>query len=120
MGDATPHKLIAMLFDGAIAALQRARVSMAAGDVAGRGEAVARAIRIVDEGLRASLDPRAGEIAANLRELYDYIGSRLLTASLRNDPEPLEEAARLLGELQAAWAQIAPDRQRAALHAVAG
>jgi flagellar protein FliS len=80
--------------------------------VAARGEAVTRAIRIVDEGLKASLDARGGQLASNLRDLYDYIGHRLLVASARNDEEALEEAARLLSTLQGAWLQIAPETAR--------
>ena len=119
-GDAaTPHKLIAMLYDGAIAAMQRARAAIGQGDVAGKCEAVTRAIRIVDEGLKASLDERGGEIAANLRGLYDYIGHRLLQASARNDTEALDEAAQLLAELQSAWQAIAPPAGRPAPAAAA-
>jgi flagellar protein FliS len=112
IGAASPHRLIAMLFDGALAAIARGRAAMQRGDVAARGEAVTQAIRIVDEGLKASLDPRAGEIAANLRDLYDYIGHRLLIGSARNDAEALDEAARLVSTLQGAWLQIAPEPSR--------
>jgi flagellar protein FliS len=112
VGAASPHRLIAMLFDGALAAIARGRAAMQRGDVAARGEAVGRAIRIVDEGLKASLDPRGGQLAANLRDLYDYIGHRLLVASARNDADALEEAARLLATLQSAWLQIAPEAAR--------
>jgi flagellar protein FliS len=112
IGAASPHRLIAMLFDGALAAIARGRSAMQRGDVAARGEAVTRAIRIVDEGLKASLDARGGQLASNLRDLYDYIGHRLLVASARNDEEALEEAARLLSTLQGAWLQIAPETAR--------
>jgi flagellar protein FliS len=81
---------------------------MARGDTAARGEAVTMAIRIVDEGLRAALDERGGEISRNLRALYDYVLRRLLVGSARNDHEALEEAAKLLTELQGAWLAIAP------------
>ena len=111
---ANPHKLIALLLDGAIASINRARGAIAAGDIAARGEAITRAIRIVDEGLRAALDDRGGEIAKRLRDLYDYITHRLLAASLNNDAAPLDEAASLLGEIQAGWSQIAGEGQRAA------
>lgn len=116
---ATPHKLIAMLYDGAISAIRRAQAAMLRRDFATKGEAITRAIRIVEEGLKASLDERGGEIAANLRGLYDYIGHRLLQASARNDAEALDEAAQLLAELQSAWQAIAPPAGRPAPAAAA-
>jgi flagellar protein FliS len=66
-------------------------------------------VRIVDEGLKASLDTRGGgPLAVRLQELYGFITMRLLQGNLRNDPHKLEEAAKLLGELRAAWSQIKP------------
>ncbi|WLI87967.1 flagellar export chaperone FliS [Massilia sp. R2A-15] len=106
---ASPHKLIAMLFDGALVALSTALVQMKAGNIAAKGQAISKAITIIDEGLRASLDKSAGGgIAVSLDALYEYMGGRLLTANLNNQPELIEEVQRLLGELKQAWDQIAP------------
>lgn len=105
---ASPHQLIVMLFDGALAAIASAQQRLHAEDVEGRGRAISKAIAIVSEGLRASLDkPAGGEIAESLDALYDYICRRLLLANLRAQPEPLAEAYRLLSELKAAWEAIA-------------
>jgi flagellar protein FliS len=108
IADATPHKLIALLFDGAHEFLRKAASAMARNDHAAKGEAITRVIRIVDEGLRACLDDRGGELTENLRALYTYLMSRLLTASLRNDPAMLDEVEELLGKISSAWAEIAP------------
>ena len=113
IASATPHKLIAMLFDGADEQLTRATSAISAGDISGKGEAIGRVIRIIDEGLRACLDDRGGEITANLRALYTYALGRLLMASRNNDPKLLDEVRQLLGQIAAAWAQIAPERQTA-------
>ncbi|MBU6270164.1 MAG: flagellar export chaperone FliS [Betaproteobacteria bacterium] len=110
IADATPHKLIAMLFDGAHEFLRKAASAMERKDYAAKGEAITRVIRIIDEGLRASLDDRGGELTGNLRTLYTYLMGRLLTASLRNDPEILTEVGELLDTVSSAWAQIAPGR----------
>jgi flagellar protein FliS len=107
---ATPHKLIAMLFDGATEHLTRAASAMATGDISGKGEAISRVIRIIDEGLRACLDDRGGDLAANLRALYTYSLARLLKASRDNDPALLEEVRGLLDQISTAWSQIAPER----------
>lgn len=106
---ASPHKLIAMLFDGATVAMNAALGHIRAGEYELKGKAITKAIRIVDEGLRASLDKKAGgELAANLDALYTHIIQRLLQASLRNECGPVEESLRLLGELKGAWDAIAP------------
>jgi flagellar protein FliS len=66
-------------------------------------------VRIVDEGLKASLDTRAGgQLAFRLLDLYDYAVMRLLQANLRNDETALTEIAGLLGNLREAWSQIRP------------
>lgn len=102
-----PHALVAMLYDGAIAAVNSALGHLVAGRVSEKCAAIARATRIVDEGLKAGLDRQAGgALAERLAELYDYVVMRLLQANLRNDSEALAEVARLLGDLRSAWEQI--------------
>lgn len=109
---ASPHKLIVMLFDGALAALATALQHMSTGNIPGKGIALSKAISIIDSGLRASLDHKAGgEIAANLDALYEYMSTRLMTANLQNQPEMIEEVQRLLQDLRSAWEAIAPDAQ---------
>lgn len=106
---ADPHRLVLMLFDGAIESLSRAGAHMQAKRTALKGEAISRAIRIVEEGLKASLDRRAGgELAGTLADLYDWISHQMLLANLHDDMDRLAEAARLLGELREAWSRIPP------------
>ena len=104
---ASPHKLIVMLFEGALAAISAAQHHMHAGDIRNKGQSISKAITIVENGLRASLDKNVGgEIAANLDSLYDYISRRLLLANANNDQKILEETHRLLTELKDAWNAI--------------
>ncbi len=104
---ASPHKLIVMLFDGALVALSSGLMHMKAGHIAEKGQAISKAILIIDSGLRASLDKKVGgEIAEGLDALYEYMGSRLLQANLKNDPAILEEVHRLLSDLREAWNAI--------------
>ncbi len=105
--DASPQKLIMMLYDGARSAIAQAKFHMAAGDVPAKGNAISKAINIIDNGLCAALDhERGGEISANLEQLYDYMTRRLLLANLRNTAELLTEVDGLLENLASAWAQI--------------
>lgn len=108
---ADPVKLVLMLYDGALLAISDAQRHMAEGGIAAKGQAVSRAISIIDGGLRVSLDTsRGGAIAVQLHELYDYMGRRLLLASLRNDPAGFAEVAGLLRELRGAWAELAANK----------
>ena len=104
---ASPHKLIVMLFDGAVVALNQALLGMRGNDIEAKGKSISKAIMIIDSGLRASLDKKAGgEIAEGLDSLYEYMSARLLTANLKNDTSIVEEVRRLLTELRDAWNAI--------------
>jgi flagellar protein FliS len=104
---ASPHRLILMLYDGALKAIGEAMTHAATGNVAARGAALSRALAIIDEGLKASVDVNAGgTIARHLVELYDYMTRRLLLASIRSDAPMMGEVADLLRELREAWAGI--------------
>ena len=107
--NATPHKLIDLLFEGFADAVARARGAMAARQIEAKGRAIGHAARIVEEGLKAALNLKdGGKIAADLDALYAYIGVRLTHANLHNDLEALEECARLMEPVRSAWAEIGP------------
>lgn len=102
-----PHVLVLMLFDGALAAARLGLGHMQAGRIADKAAALSKATRIVDEGLKVSLDKSAGgQLAQRLGDLYEYMTMRLLQANLRNDATALSEVIKLLEDLRAAWAQI--------------
>jgi len=107
VASATPHRLIEMLFDGCMDAMAQAKGAMRAGQVEVKGRALGRAVRIVDEGLRASLDMRGGgALAGDLHALYGYLTMRLTAANLRNDEQAIDECQRLLAPLRDAWRDI--------------
>ena len=103
---ASPHQLVTMLYDGVLESIAKARGAIASGDIDTKGRAIGRANRIMEEGLRAALDPAGGEITANLSSLYNYIIRRLLQAHLRNDVEALDECRRLIEPVREAWVAI--------------
>ncbi len=104
---ASPHKLIVMLFDGALVAVTAAELFMKTGNIPAKGKSISKAIMIIDNGLRASLDKKVGgAIAENLDSLYEYMSNRLLIANLKNQPELLREVHGLLVELKTAWDAI--------------
>ncbi len=104
---ADPHKLISMLYQGALLAIANAKNGMLRKDTPAKGKAISHAILIIDSGLNASLNKEVGgDLALNLAALYDYMSQRLLVANLNNDMEALDEVARLLGDLKEAWETI--------------
>jgi flagellar protein FliS len=104
---ARPIDLVVMVYEGAIEVLGKAAAQMRGGDIDGKNHSITRAIRIIDEGLRAPLDLRAGDVAANLAGLYDYMTRRLLQGSARNDPTMLDEVRGLLLDLKSSWDELA-------------
>lgn len=112
---ADPHKLISMLYQGALLAVANAKNGILRKDISAKGKAISHAIAIIDDGLNASLDKKVGgELAQNLSALYDYMGSRLLTANIKNDVTALDEVTVLLTDLKGAWDSIRPTAAPAA------
>ena len=120
--EASPHQLVAMLLDGALQRIAEARGAIerieqagdgfAAGEVATKGEAIGKAIAILDS-LRVTLDhEQSEELAGNLSGLYDYMTRRLLEANATKDVKMLEEVAGLVREIKGAWSQVPPELHR--------
>jgi flagellar protein FliS len=109
VAEADPHLLVAMLFDGLFESLAQARGAMRSGDPLAKGRAISRAVAIVDEGLRAALDLKAGgALARDLHDLYAYATMRMTRANLHNDEALLDEVAALMQPLREAWNAIRP------------
>jgi flagellar protein FliS len=107
VGSASPHRLILMLYEGAIAAIAAAQQHMRQKEIAAKGEAISKAISIIEGGLKASLDLSiGGELAQNLYQLYVYMGHRLLQGNMKNDLAALEEVRQLLRQLCSAWESL--------------
>jgi len=106
---ADPHKLISMLYQGALLAIANAKNGILRSDIPAKGKAISHAMLIIGDGLNASLNKEVGgELAHSLSALYDYMVKRLLFANLNNDIEALDEVAVLLSGLKEAWESIRP------------
>ncbi|HRE15526.1 MAG TPA: flagellar export chaperone FliS [Rhodocyclaceae bacterium] len=107
---ADPHRLIQLLLDGALGAISDAKVQMANNNIAAKGNAISKAIDIIANGLKVSLDvEQGGDLARRLIALYDYMAVRLLHANMRNDPGALEEVGTLLQQIAEAWSDISDE-----------
>ncbi|MFH1987535.1 MAG: flagellar export chaperone FliS [Pseudomonadota bacterium] len=104
---ADPHRLIVLLFDGAERALQQSIERLAVNDAKGKSDSIVKAIEIIQSGLSASLDTeQGGDLAKNLKALYDYMASRLIHANIHKDANAIREVQGLLGEIASAWREI--------------
>src|SRR5471032_2514288 len=85
VNSASAHQLIALLFNGFMDSLVLAKGAMRARQIEAKGKAIGRAARIVEEGLKASLNMDAGgRLAEDLDAMYAYVALRLLAANLCN------------------------------------
>lgn len=106
---ADPHRLILLLYQGALLAIASAKNQMMRKEYIAKGKSISHAVTIIEEGLRGSLNIEAGgKIAENLAGLYSYMTQRLLDANLQNDSAALDEVSRLLLDLRSAWENIRP------------
>ena len=100
VASASAHGLVTLLFDGFMAAVHRAKGALRDGNIAAKGQAIGHAVRIIDEGLKAALDLKAGgKLAADLSDLYAYVCLRLIQANLNEGRFPSPFLTRLLPPL---------------------
>jgi len=105
---ASQGDLLLMLYDTAVKHLRQAIEKMRAGDVAGKGILITKAIDIISE-LQESLNKeRGGDISKNLFQLYFFCNTRLLKANLQMNTDMVEEVISILFGLRQAFAQIMP------------
>ena len=107
--DASPHRLIQLMMESALAKIGLARTQLTEGKIAEKGNNISDAISIIN-GLQASLNHKADQrMSENFDALYAYMMRRLLEANLQNDESILDEVAGLLRELKEAWDAIADE-----------
>jgi len=101
---ASQQQLTSLLFEGVLNALAQASIFMGKQQVIAKGDRIAKAISIIDNGLMQSIEAFADEpLAAQLITLYDYIIRQLLLANLHNDEAKLAHCRELLQQIAEAW-----------------
>ena len=104
---ASPGHLLVLLFQHLHVQLLRASKALAEKNIADKGLALGKAVRILDEGLKAALIPNSNDaLTQSLGDLYGYCAKRLTQANLYNDPLPIEEVIRLMEPVADAWKLI--------------
>ena len=104
---ADPVKLVIMCYDGAISSIRLAREHYENRAYEEKAKALQKACDIINE-LEAALDlEKGGEVALNLKMLYQYTVRRLIEGDLKRDIRVFDEAIGILDELASAWREIA-------------
>ncbi|WP_404764501.1 flagellar export chaperone FliS [Vibrio alginolyticus] len=100
---ANPHQLVIMLIDGLLDEVERIRGHLAANRLAEKGNGINKCMNILI-GLTSALDDEnSGEIAENLRQLYDFCQVELYYASVQNDANRLVNVERVMGNIREGW-----------------
>jgi flagellar protein FliS len=100
-----PEKILIMLYDGAINFTRIAIDKLAKGDVAGKGMYIGKTHAIVAELMEALNHKVGGDISRQLQRLYIYLIDELVAANIKNKPEHLENAVRILTTMRDTWLQ---------------
>ncbi len=101
--DADPHKLIQLLYQGALERINMAKAKLQAKDYDGKGKLILKSMDIISA-LRGFLDKeQGGELAGRLDTLYEYMERRLWEANARNDIDRLDEVSNLLRSIKEGW-----------------
>ena len=99
-------QLVVMLYDGAINFLKQSIADLEQGDYASKGIRIAKATDIIIE-LNTVLDmDKGGQIAQNLRSLYNFMHHHLSEANLKKDATMVQDVINLLEELKQSWQAI--------------
>ncbi len=111
ISEASPHRLIQMLMEGGLERMAQAKGAMARGDIAQKALLITKTIDIIT-GLRAGLREENTDDKEALRQLdslYEYMTKQLTLANVKNDPELIDEVARLMITVKSGWDAIAPE-----------
>ncbi|WOT06245.1 flagellar export chaperone FliS [Shewanella youngdeokensis] len=103
---ASPHKVIQMMFAGALERLAQGRYAIEQNNLELKGVSLGKAVSII-AGLNSSLNMDAeGDVAGNLSALYDFMLRRVSEANINNDVTGIDEAAKILRMIKEGWDAI--------------
>jgi flagellar protein FliS len=104
--DVDKHKLIELLYDGALERINMAKARIHANDYEGKNKLINKTIDIL-AGLRGFLDEsQSKELYDSLSQLYAYCENKLLEANIKNDPAILDEVSGHIRTVREGWMGI--------------
>ena len=116
VAEATPARLVQIMYEHILAQLAAARGSMSRiqnqlplHEVVTKCAAIGKAMRIIGH-LDSTLNmEKGGEVAKNLHRLYMYSSNRLTQANASNDPALIDEVHQLVARVKTSWDQLVKD-----------
>ncbi len=103
---ASPERLVIMLYDGALKFLRIAREAVENRNIEEANRYICKTQDIINEFI-VSLDMNTGEIAINLRNIYDFWNRMLIEANIKKDPVLIEKVMEQVQEMRDTWAEAA-------------
>ncbi len=101
-----PHKIILMMFDGALMAIAEAKGAIERNNLENKSKSITKAINIFSA-LRESLDRESEpEISDNFDNLYSYCIDNLIDLSISLNIEGLDEITAFIRPVRDAWSQM--------------
>lgn len=101
---ASSEKLLLMLYDGAIRFLNQARISMEHQDFEATNKWLGKLQDVFME-LNMSLDMNQGDVACNLRKLYEFYQNEVIIANVEKNIERLQPVEDFLRNFRETWAE---------------
>lgn len=106
---ASPERLILMLYDGALAAMRRAKEGFGIDCVKTRNETInnnlIKAQSIFAELQRSLRSDKNAEFSDRMFNLYDFYNEKLNEANFKKIEEPIDVVIGLFQEIRDAWAE---------------
>lgn len=103
---ASPVEHVILLYEKVILLLKETNNCIEINDIKGKVDAIVKADRIIRV-LNSSLDmENGGELAKNLRDLYDFILHSLIIVNAKNDKKLLNDLIYILETLKEGWEGI--------------
>ncbi|BAJ01398.1 flagellar export chaperone FliS [Shewanella violacea] len=113
---ASPHRIIQMMFEGALQRIAQSRYAIENTDIANKGLNIGKAIGIIN-GLNSSLNMDAGgEMIGNVSALYDFMLRRLSEANINNDVQALDDVTSILRTIKEGWDAIPVEQHHIVSH----
>lgn len=101
---ATPEELTLMLYNGAIKFMNIAKYSIEKKEMEKAHNSLLRAQDIILE-LNYSLDMKY-DISKEMRELYEFVMSKLVDGNISKDIKSIEEAIDITSEMRDTWKEV--------------
>lgn len=101
---ATPEELTLMLYNGAIKFMNIAKYSIDKKEMEKAHNSLIRAQDIILE-LNYSLDMKY-DISKEMRDLYEFIMSKLVDGNISKDIKSIEEAIDITSEMRDTWKEV--------------